>query len=117
MCLHVVSVVTVDQQLHTGVLILPDQIDRLGHCPNKTPQRSASCQPLALSRYSSIVPAEQPAVIVRRFNLGVVTLRGITMAAEHRKLVPHHFRITDDVAGIGQASDRTKRKLFATTSD
>jgi len=28
-------------------------------------------------------------------------LRGIAMAAKHRELVPHHFRITADVARIG----------------
>src|SRR6516165_3677034 len=39
------------------------------------------------------------------------------MAAEHRKLVPHHSRIAADVARIGQASDRTQRKLLATAGD
>jgi hypothetical protein len=39
------------------------------------------------------------------------------MAAEHRELVPHHFRITADVARIDQPSDRTQRKLLATAGD
>src|SRR4051795_13692940 len=70
--LNVVSVVAVDQQVHTGVLVLADQIDGLGHRTHKTPQRSALSQPLTLRRHSGLVAAEQPAVIVGRFNRSVV---------------------------------------------
>ena len=103
--LDVVPVIAVDQQVHTGVLILADQIDGLGHRADKTAQRSALSQPLTLRRHSGLVAAEQPAVIVGRFDRGAVTLRGVAMPTKHRELVPHRFRITTDVAGIGQASD------------
>src|SRR5580704_14506999 len=83
--LDVVPVIAVDQQVHTGVLILADQIDGLGHCAHKTPQRSALSQPLTLRRHSGLVAAEQ------------VTLRGVAMLTKYRKLVPHRFRITADV--------------------
>src|SRR5271167_2008780 len=61
--LNVVSVIAVDQQVHTGVLILGDQIDGLGHRADKTPQRSALSQPLTLRRHSGLVAAQQPTVI------------------------------------------------------
>ena len=32
----VVTIVAVDQQLHTGIPILADQVDGLGHCADKT---------------------------------------------------------------------------------
>src|SRR5580704_16783842 len=101
--LDVVPVIAVDQQVHTGVLILADQIDGLGHCAHKTPQRSALSQPLTLRRHSGLVAAEQPAVIVGRFNRNVVTPCGVAMLTKYRKLVPHRFRITADVV---QASAR-----------
>src|SRR6266404_2780680 len=82
--LDVVPVIAVDQQVHTGVLILADQIDGLGHCAHKTPQRSALSQPLTLRRHSGLVAAEQPAVIVGRFNRSVVTLRGVAMLTKYR---------------------------------
>src|SRR5947209_1427786 len=56
--LHIVSVVAVDQQVHTGILILADQIDRLEHRADKTPQRSALSQPLTFRRHSGLVAAE-----------------------------------------------------------
>src|SRR5438105_9450154 len=56
--LDVVPVIAVDQQVHTGVLILADQIDGLGHYAHKTPQRSALSQPLTLRRHSGLVAAE-----------------------------------------------------------
>src|ERR1700730_11432636 len=115
--LDVVPVIAVDQQVHTGVLILADQIDGLGHCAHKPPQRSALSQPLTLRRHSGLVAAEQPAVIVGRFNRSVVTLRGVAMLTKYRKLVPHRFRITADVAGIGQSSDRAQCKLLAAARD
>src|SRR5580693_4858266 len=77
--LDVVPVIAVDQQVHTGVLILADQIDGLGHRADKTPQRSALSQLLALRRHIWLVAAEQPAVIVGDFNCMAVTLRGVAM--------------------------------------
>src|ERR1700755_2703486 len=77
--LEVVYVVAVDQQVHTGVLILADQIDGPGHSAYKTPQRSALSQPLTLRRHIWLVAAEQPAVIVGDFNGMAVTLRGVAM--------------------------------------
>jgi hypothetical protein len=76
-------------------------------------EASALTQPLTLRRHSGIVTAEQPAVIVGSFNRNVVTLRRVAMLTRYRKLVPHRFRITADLAGIGQASDRAQCKLLA----
>jgi hypothetical protein len=39
------------------------------------------------------------------------------MAMKHRKLMPHNCRITAEVAGIGQASDRAQCKLLAPACD
>src|ERR1700738_2856981 len=72
--LDVVPVIAVDQQVHTGVLILADQIDGLGHCAHKTPQRSALSQPLTLRRHSGLVAAEQPAVLVVRFSVHIARI-------------------------------------------
>ena len=46
--LDVVPVIAVDQQVHTGVLILADQIDGRRHRADKTPQRPASSRVLAI---------------------------------------------------------------------
>src|SRR5713226_3441132 len=53
--LYVVPLIAIDQQLDAGVLVLPDQVDGLGHGAEKAAQRSASSQPLALRRHCGIV--------------------------------------------------------------
>src|SRR5207248_2433664 len=42
---------------------------------------------------------------------------GIAMPSEHRQLVPHRFRITAEVAGIGQAGHRAQGELLAAARD
>jgi hypothetical protein len=56
-------------------------------------------------------------MIVGLFNGGVVALRCVTMTAKYSELAPYDFRITADVAGVGQAGDRTQGKLLAATGD
>ena len=54
---------------------------------------------------------------MRLFNRTVIALRRLAMAAEHRELVPHHFGVAADVAGVGQAGDRTQCELLAAAGD
>lgn len=53
--LDVVPVIAIDQKLHAGVLILADQIDGRRYGTNKTPQGSASGQPLTFRLHSGLV--------------------------------------------------------------
>src|SRR5512144_2823604 len=48
--LCVVPAIGIDQQVDAGGLVLPDQIDGLGHAADKAAHRSAGGQPLALRR-------------------------------------------------------------------
>jgi hypothetical protein len=43
--------ISIDQQVDAGILVLRDQVNRLGHRTNKAAQRSAGSQPLALRRH------------------------------------------------------------------
>src|SRR6516162_9829929 len=47
----------------------------------------------------------------------VVALGGLAMAAEDRQLVPYHFWLAADVAGIGQAGDGAEGELLAAAGD
>src|SRR5271167_3410626 len=94
--LGVVPVITVDQQLHTGVLVLADQIDPLGHDADKAPQGPAASQPLTLRRHRGLVAGEQQAVVVRLFNGILIALRCIALTAKHRELVPHCLPTSTD---------------------
>src|SRR5262252_4852917 len=94
----VVTIVAVDQQLHTGILILADQVDGLGHRADKTPQWPAGSQSLTFCRHCSLIASEQPTVIVGRFNCRVVSSSAIAVATKHRQLVPDYVRIAADVA-------------------
>ena len=49
--LHVVPSIAMDEQVDAGVLVLPDQIDGLGHGADEAGQRSTGSQPLALCRH------------------------------------------------------------------
>ena len=53
--LYVVPLIAIDQQLDAGVLVLPDQVDGLGHRTGKAAQRSVGSQPLALRRHRCVV--------------------------------------------------------------
>jgi hypothetical protein len=48
--LYVVQAIRIDQQVDAGVLVLPEQIEGLGHGADKATQRSAAGQSLALRR-------------------------------------------------------------------
>jgi hypothetical protein len=113
MGLHVVAIVTVDQQLYAGVTVLADQINCLGHTADKASQWSASRQPFPLRSHGRVVPGKQPAVVVRLFNRGLVALCAIAVPPKHRELVSHHIGVAADIAGIGKASDRAQGELLA----
>ena len=80
----VVTIVAVDQQLHTGILILADQVDGLGHRADKTPQRPAVSQSLTFCRHCGLIASEQPTVIVGRFDRRVVAPSTIAVTMKHR---------------------------------
>ena len=67
--LYVVPLIAIDQQLDAGVLVLPDQVDGLGHRTDKAAQRSAGSQPLALRRHRGRVAGKQPVL-----NMGVFSI-------------------------------------------
>ena len=48
--LYVVPSVGIDQQIDAGVLVLPDQVNGLGHRTDKAAQWTLGSQPLALCR-------------------------------------------------------------------
>ena len=52
---YVVPSIGVDQQVDSGVLVLPDEVDGFGRGADKTAQRSTDSQSLALCRQSCIV--------------------------------------------------------------
>src|SRR5271154_1730012 len=56
-CLNVVSVIAVDQQVHTGVVILADPIDGLRHRADNPPHGPAPPPPLPLRPHSGVVAA------------------------------------------------------------
>jgi hypothetical protein len=43
--------IAIDQQVDAEVLVLPDQVNGLGHRTDKAAQRFAGSQPLALRRH------------------------------------------------------------------
>src|SRR5260221_10241832 len=85
--LHVVESIAVDQQVHAGVPVLPDQVDALGHCTDKALRRSTGRKPLALRRHSGHVAGKHPALDMGLFNGVVVATHGVAMPAQHRQLV------------------------------
>ncbi|HEX3418217.1 MAG TPA: hypothetical protein VHT21_17705 [Stellaceae bacterium] len=106
-----------------GVLILPDQIDGLGHGADKPAQWSTGCQPLALRRHRSVIAGKQPWLDKGCFDRVVIAGCGITMATQHIELMPYLRNLdlpniaADNIAGIGQTRDRAQRHLLAATSD
>jgi hypothetical protein len=67
--LHVVPSIGIDQQVDAGVLVLPDQVDGLGHRTEKSGRRSASSQPRALRRRCGVVAGEKPTPDMGLFDL------------------------------------------------
>src|SRR5713101_1668074 len=53
-------IIAIDQQVDAGVLVLPDQVDGLGHRTDKAAQRSTGSQPLALRPQRGRVAAQYP---------------------------------------------------------
>src|SRR5215472_15035132 len=102
----VVTIVAVDQQLYTGILILADQVDGLGNRADKTPQRPAVSQSLTFCRHCGLIASEQPTVIMGPFDRRVVAASAIAVTTKHRQLVPDHVWIAADVAGLREAGDR-----------
>jgi hypothetical protein len=106
--LGVVPSIAMNQQIDPSVLVLPDQIDGLGHGAGKTRRRSARKQPLAIRRYLGRVTGKQPRLDMRLFDRVVVAIRRVAMPAQHGQLVPDLCDVAaDEIAGVGQSSDRT----------
>src|SRR5580704_13256372 len=116
--LDVVPTVALDQQVDAGVPVLPHQIDGLGHGAGKAAQRCEGRLPLALRRHRGRVAGKEPALDMGLFDRVIVATHRVAMAAQHGQLVSCLRDVaTDQIAGVGQASDRAQRHLFATAGD
>jgi hypothetical protein len=104
--LHVVQSVAVDQEVDAGVLVLPDQVDGLGHRAGKTGRRSTGDQPLALRRQCRRVAGKEPALDVALLDRVVVAADCVAVPAQHAKLVLRFRDVAaDQIAGVGETGD------------
>ena len=94
-------IIAIDQQVDAGVLVLPDQVNGLGHRNDKAAQWSVGGQSLALCRQRGRIAGKQSGLDTGLFARVVIAARGVTMSAQHRELVPYLRDVAvDDIAGV-----------------
>ena len=97
--LYVLPSIGIDQQVDAGVLVLPGQVDGLGHRTNKAAQRSTGSQPFALRRHRGRVAGKYPGLDTGLFDRVVIAAHRVAMSAQHRQLVPYLRDVAvDDIA-------------------
>jgi hypothetical protein len=68
-----------------SVLVLPDQVDGLGHRSDKAAQRSAASQPLALRRHRGRVTSSEPVLDMVFSIVSQSRPPASQMSAQHRQ--------------------------------